>query len=159
VSAPAAGLAVEETETMEAEEVVGLICTAETFHPTNQEAVDWLDPSKDLSLWQHTCRAIGAEPPSPKDLEEWHQQGYRYCAVRRDGLMIAKAAVWTYSESAWELAAVFTLPDHRGRGNAKAVCSFATSHILAAGWTATCHTARANAAMLRVAESLGYRRA
>jgi predicted GNAT family acetyltransferase len=139
-------------------EVIGLICTPETFRSVDHEAVRWLDPNKDLTLWQQTAIEMGAEAPSQEDLDEWHQQGYRYCALVQGELMIAKAAVWTYSDTAWELAAVSTLPDQRGRGYAKAVCSFATAHILGAGRTATCHTARTNAAMIRVAESLGYRR-
>ena len=72
--------------------------------------------------------------------------------------IIARAAVWAYSDTAWELAAVMTQPDHCGHGSARAVCSFATAQILAAGRTATCHTALTNTAMLRVAERLGYRR-
>ena len=137
-------------------ETVELICTAETFRPVNHAAVRWLDPDTDLSLWQQTAREMGAESPSREDLTDWHQQGYRYCALVRGDLMMAKAAVWTYSDTAWELAAVSTLPDQRGRGYAKTVCSFATAHVLDSGRMATCHTAKMNTAMIRVAESLGY---
>src|SRR5947208_14687026 len=117
---------------MEQKEVIGLICTAETFRPVNDEAVRWLDRHKDLSLWQQTAHAAGFERPSQEDLEEWHQQGYRYCALVRGGLLIAQAAVWTYSENAWELAAVSTLAPHRGRGYAADEFSFPTANVLAA---------------------------
>ena len=144
---------------MGTEEVVELICTGETFRPVDHEEVRWLDQDGDLLLYQEAFyRQIGAEPPSREDWEEWHQQGYRYCGLVRGQTIIARAAVWAYSDTAWELAAVMTQPEYRGRGSARAVCSFATAQILAAGRTAMCHTAATNSAMLRVAESLGYRR-
>jgi predicted GNAT family acetyltransferase len=120
--------------------------------------VRWLDDDEDLGLYQESFyRKIGAEPPSREDWEEWHQQGYRYCGLVREQTIIARAAVWTYSDTAWELAAVLTQPEYRGHGYAKAVCSFVTAHIMAAGRTATCHTYKTNTAMLQVAERLGYR--
>jgi predicted GNAT family acetyltransferase len=144
---------------METEEIVELICTAETFVPVGHEGVRWLDQDGDLALYQDAVyRKIGAEVPSEEDWEEWHRQGYRYCGLVRGSTIVALAAVWAYSDAAWELAAVRTQPDYRGRGHAKSVCSFATAHILAAGRTATCHTALTNTAMLQVAERLGYHR-
>lgn len=144
---------------MHTEEVVGLTCTGETFRPVGHEEVRWLDQEGDLALYGEAFyRKIGAEPPSRADWEAWHQEGYRYCGLVRGQIILARAAVWSCSETAWELAAVLTQPDHRGRGYARSVCSFATSQILAAGRTATCHTALANTAMLRIAERLGYRR-
>ena len=118
-----------------------------------------IDQDGDLLLYQEAFyRQIGAEPPSREDWEEWHQQGYRYCGLVRGQTIIARAAVWAYSDTVWELAAVMTQPDHCGHGSARAVCSFATAQILAAGRTATCHTYQTNTAMLQVAASLGYRR-
>lgn len=144
---------------MATEEVVGLICVQETFRPVGHEEVRWLDQEGDLALYAEAFyRPIGAEPPSREDWEAWRQEGYRYCGLVRGATILARAAVWSCSDTAWELAAVMTPPEHRGRGYARSVCSFATAEILAAGRIATCHTAATNIAMLRVAESLGYRR-
>ena len=129
---------------MQTEEVIGLICTPKTFWPVGHEEVRWLDQDEGLALFQQFSRETGAEPPSREEWEEWHQQGYRYCSLVRGETITAEAAVWTYSDTAWELAAVKTRPDYRGRGCGRSVCSFATAHILAAGRTATCHTALAN---------------
>jgi ribosomal protein S18 acetylase RimI-like enzyme len=136
--------------------LIGLICTADSFRPLEDPAVRWLDREEDLTLFQHLRLAIGADPPTAEDWQSWHRQGYRYCGVAGSEAILAKAAVWPRTDTAWELAAVLTHPDCRGRGYAKAVCSFATASILAAGRTATCHTHTTNTAMLRVAESLGY---
>jgi len=65
--------------------------------------------------------------------------------------------VWRYSEEAWEVAAVYTVPAFRRRGYGKAVVSFVTAHILDAGRLATCHTRVDNAAMIATAESVGFR--
>jgi predicted GNAT family acetyltransferase len=68
------------------------------------------------------------------------------------------AAVWRYSEVAWEVASVYTRPEVRGRGYAKAVVAFVTTAILGAGKRATCSTASDNRAMQRVAERVGFQR-
>ena len=73
-------------------------------------------------------------------------------------LLVASAAVWTCSPAAWELAAVHTQIGYRRRGYARAVCSFATAHILAHVATATCTTRADNTPMLRLAAALGFRR-
>lgn len=138
--------------------LVGLICTPDTFQPRDDAAVRWLDREEDLALFQQLRRAIGADPPTPDDWQSWHRQGHRYCGVPGSAAILAKAAVWPRTDTAWELTAVLTHPEHRGQGYAKAVCSFATAAILASGRTATCHTHTTNTAMLRVAESLGYTR-
>ena len=51
-----------------------------------------------------------------------------------------------------------TREGYRGKGYAKAVCSFVTAHILASGRSATCSTRADNTSMLRVATALGFRR-
>jgi ribosomal protein S18 acetylase RimI-like enzyme len=143
---------------METVALIGLVCTADTFRPAGQEEVRWLDRDEDLALFEQLSIAVGADPPSWEEWKSWHQQGYRYCGVAGGKAIVAKAAVWTRSDTAWEVTAVLTHPACRSRGYAKAVCSFATASILEAGRTATCHTHATNSAMLRVAESLGYAR-
>jgi predicted GNAT family acetyltransferase len=139
--------------------MIELVCTPETFRPAPHAEVRWLDQEADLDLYARAFyRDPGAEPPTREDWEAWQQEGYRFCGLVREDCILARAAVWTCSATAWELAAVKTQPEHRSRGCARAVCSFITTHILASGRTATCHTDATNTAMLRVAETLGYHR-
>ncbi len=98
-------------------------------------------------------------PLSRHDWEEAHEQGYRYCAIVEDGEIAALGAVWRYSEDRWEVAAVGTKPNLRRRGYAKRIVSLAVAHILACGRIATCTTERGNIAMIRAAESVGFKRA
>ncbi len=66
------------------------------------------------------------------------------------------AAIWRYSNEAWELAAVSTRPEFRQRGYGQSVASFVTAAILGQGRLATCLTAGDNTAMRRTAESIGF---
>jgi predicted GNAT family acetyltransferase len=102
-------------------------------------------------LWARRGRAL--------TLEEWrqfHRDGYRYCAIVADGQIIATAAAWKYSDTAWEVAAVGTVEEHRRQGLGKAVISFITAHLLQQGRLATCHTEPDNEAMIRTAQSVGF---
>ena len=131
-------------------------CTRETFHPAERSLVRWLDWDRDLSLaqalWPATC------PLTPATWREARELGYRYCGAIEHGRIQSIAAVWRYSETAWEVAAVRTLPEARRQGYAQAVVSFVTAHILDAGRRATCTTSWDNVAMQRTAESVGFYR-
>jgi len=141
--------------------------------------VRWLDWESDYDL----ASTIWPEE-FPLELGTWQearQLGYRYCGVverqhverrrveRRHverrrvderpvggQRLLSIAAVWRYSETAWEVAAVRTQPDARRQGYAKAAVSFVTAHILDSGRRATCTTGADNVAMQRTAESVGF---
>ena len=131
-------------------------CTAATFRTAARYPARWLDWEDDFALaqvmWPETL------PLTWEIWQEAREAGYRYCAAVEDGQVQAIAAVWRYSETAWEVAAVSTLPSARGRGYAAAVVSFATASILDAGRRATCTTAADNRAMQRTAERIGFQR-
>jgi GNAT superfamily N-acetyltransferase len=135
---------------------VALTCTWETFCPHDDPRVRWLDWEADFALAQSMW-----PPESPLTLAVWNEArtlGYRYCALIEAQQAVALAAVWRYSDDAWEAAAVRTRPEFRRRGYGRAVVSFVTAHILAAGRVATCHTGADNAAMIGTAERVGFAR-
>ena len=134
---------------------IEFVCPQETFKPVAHDMVRWLNQDKDLHLVQAIFEK-GQEPPSREEWDDWHKQGYQYCAIVKDGRIVSIAAVWKYSESAWETAAVWTKEEFRCQGYAKAVCSFVTSYILGCGRKATCSTRKTNVPMIRVAENLGF---
>ena len=136
--------------------IVSLVCTPETFMPAPDPRVRWLDQETDFLLARESWAAKGL-PLTRADWDDWHRQGYRYCGIIEDQSLVACAAAWAYSPTAWELAAVQTRPGYRSRGYSKAVCAFVTAHILASGRQATCSTRIDNAPMLRVVASLGVR--
>jgi len=131
---------------------VHLECVPNTFRPRQPHAVRWLDVEADYPL----ARDFWAFPISPEDWRSFHDEGYQYCAVVEDQRIISIAAAWRYSDHAWELAAVATLPEFRERRYAQSVASFVTAAILDQGRRATCLTAVDNMAMQRTAESIGY---
>ena len=133
--------------------------TPATFQPDTRYPVCWLD-------WEGEDTLASTIWPAEFHLyrETWQEArelGYRYCGVvdrpsAGRPRLLAIAAVWRYSEQAWEAAAVRTQPEFRRRGLAKAVVSFATAHILESGQRATCTTGSDNLAMQRTAESVGF---
>jgi GNAT superfamily N-acetyltransferase len=130
------------------------LCTPATFQPDTSHPVRWLDWERDYALastiWPQE------QPLSRVTWEQARELGYRYCGVVDRDRLLAIAAVWRYSETAWEAAAVRTQPDARRRGCAKSVVSFVTAQILDHGRRATCTTGRNNVAMQRTAESVGF---
>ena len=135
---------------------VSLICTRASFRPIDCSRVRWLD-------WvQHYPLAAAYWPEEfallPEDWEQNRADGFRYCAIVEDGAIAALAAVWTYSNTHWEVASVSTAPSYRQQGYAKAVVSFATAHILEHDRKATILTRDTNVAMCKAAESVGFYR-
>ncbi len=134
--------------------MIGLTCTPTTFRLVKRYPVRWLDWHADFekaqALWP---------PTSPLTPEAWRDArlaAYRYCGVVERTTLIACAAVWRYSETAWEVAAVSTRPEYRRRGYGQAVVAFVTGYILQQGRVATCHMAADNVAMQRTAERVGF---
>jgi RimJ/RimL family protein N-acetyltransferase len=136
--------------------MIWLKCTKDDFQPANCDHVRWLDWDPDFelasSMWPVDC---------PLTREVWIQaraDGYRYCGAFVGKTIISIGAEYRYSEPAWMVAAVRTATAFRRKGHAKGVVSFVTAHILDAGRVATCCTAENNAAMIRTAESVGFRK-
>jgi RimJ/RimL family protein N-acetyltransferase len=134
---------------------VRYVCTRETFRPAEHAQVRWLTWDDDFSLVQGYWKAGGHTLTRDQWLEA-RSLGYTYCAIVQDECIISLAAVWRYSEAAWEAAAVSTRQEYRRQGMAKAVISFVTEHILDEGRVATCTTGEGNLAMRRTAEAVGF---
>lgn len=135
---------------------VKLVCDRESFLPRHDGRVRWLDWCADYPLAQQAWAEAGLTLTH----EDWlsaRDQGYTYCAIADNDILASIAAVWIYSEEAWEVAAVATMRAYRRRGLATAVVSFVTDHILSNGRLATCHTRSDNYAMRKTAEGVGFR--
>lgn len=130
-------------------------CTKATFSPISGAPVRWLDWASDFALVRCNWAATDAQ----LTYDDWLKakaDGYTYCGAVIDGVLASVAAVWRYSDAAWEVAAVRTLPQFRQQGLAKAVVSFVTHYILQSNRLATCHTAELNLPMRKTAEAVGF---
>lgn len=128
-------------------------CTRPNFPSSPRHPVRWLEWEQDYPLVQ-----VFWTEQTPVGWQQAREEGFQYCAVIEYGQIQAMAAIWRYSEAAWEVASVYTQPEARRRGYAQAVVAFVTIAILRAGKRATCSTAYDNRAMQRVAESVGFQR-
>ncbi len=90
------------------------------------------------------------------DWRQLYAEGYRYCALLKDGHSVAVAGLWPRTESEWEVIAVGTAPAHRNRGYARGIVTFVTQEILSVGRFAGITTRHDNSPMLRVIERLGF---
>lgn len=79
-----------------------LICTPDSFRPTDCSRVRWLDWENDYPL----ARAYWSQDPplAQEDWEQNHADGFRYCAIVEQEAIAALAAVWMYSQTHWEVA-------------------------------------------------------
>lgn len=135
---------------------VRFTCDRGTFLGGESAAVRWLDWDADYEMAQQFW-----PPGIPLTRQVWEEAwdaGYRYCAVVEGKRIVALAAEYRFSDEAWMLAGVRTAEPHRRRGLGKQVCAFAVAHILGSGRLATCETREDNLAMMRTAESIGFRR-
>ena len=144
------GAVAEDTEDL------SLWCDAHAFQPVREYDVRWLDWDHDYEL------AATAFPTKGLSRADWlavREIGFTYCAVVEGERALSRAAVWRgvpYGDHGWEVAAVWTCEDRRGRGLARSTVSFVTECVIANDRVATLHTPPTNAAMLRAARSVGF---
>ena len=136
--------------------MVHLTCTQNDLTSLNCSSVRWLDRDADFELAREFWLALQQELTYPEWVEA-HVLGYTYAAIVEEGKVISCAAVWRYSEQAWEVAAVVTRDGYRRRGYAKQVVAFVTAYILRNGRLATCTTHDDNTAMIATAKSVGFK--
>ncbi|MCW5848613.1 MAG: GNAT family N-acetyltransferase [Anaerolineae bacterium] len=133
-------------------------CAPSDFRPYGGDPVRWLAEA-DYPLVRAVWPAAAPWPATTP--ESWlaaQALGFQYAAVILGGQIQALAAALRCPGPVGEVWQVYTRPEARGRGYAKAVVSFVTAAILDAGQRARCSTAHDNHAMQRVAESLGFQR-
>jgi ribosomal protein S18 acetylase RimI-like enzyme len=117
--------------------------------------VRWLIVPDDFNLFRSLWNKYGPN----FTLDEWkslYADGFSYCSIIINGEIIANAAVWKYSDTAWEVAAVSVLPEYRQKGYGKAIVAFVAEYILKSGRIATCTTDEDNIAMRETALSVGF---
>lgn len=114
--------------------------------------------NKHLRLCKPIHKRLFFKGASKKDWKSWLNEGTEYYLLFIDDKPVARCAIERYSDAAWEAADVKTALNYRNKGLSKKVVSFVTRKILEQGRTATCSTMPDNYAMLKVIESLGYKR-
>lgn len=135
---------------------LSFVCTRESFRPAPIEWVRWLALNADLYRVQQAYRTSGFPAPTYPEWEAWHREGMLFCAAMVQNAVVSLAAVRKGSETEWELTSVLTLDARRGKGYAKAACTFATRYILDNLPQAVCHIPIENEPMLSLVRSLGY---
>ncbi len=133
-------------------------------HPAPQ--VRWLDPAGDRELLREYLAGFNVHRETDTYFGismarmpvDWPADGTgrgKLCGFVEDGRLLALAGVEFLPGDAWELRAVSTWPNARGRGLAKCLCAYIVGDILAQGRAAVCETNARNLAMQRVMRAIG----
>ena len=81
----------------------------------------------------------------------------RYYGLFENGRLVSIACAFFRMPEIWPIGNVYTHPDYRGKGYAKAVTSAITRDALQSGAKALLHVAEDNIPAIRVYEALGYK--
>ena len=114
--------------------------------------------NKHLRLCKPIHKRLFFKGASKKDWKSWLNEGAEYYLLFIADKPVTRCAIERYSDTAWEAADVKTALNYRNKGLSKEVVSFVTRKILEQGKAATCSTMPDNYPMLKVIDSLGYKR-
>lgn len=134
-------------------------CEADSFKGSAHDCVSEFDAAENYEPLYEFFASFGESFIRSK--EEYFSDGLDYdiwddYVIWEDEKIVARAAIWKYSQTAWEVAAVSTLPEYRRKGYGEMVVSHCTAIILNNGKIATCTTKDTNTAMRRTAEKVGF---
>jgi len=106
----------------------------------------------------HTYKeAFQVEPWREKDWKDLYATGYEYCCVIEKGNAVAWGGLWRRWAHTWEVIAIGTAEQYRGRGCAKAIISAVTGRTLGTVRRSTITTGKDNTPLQRAARAVGFR--
>lgn len=146
-----------EGSVAELEEYLTMCVDEESFTPLGADAAVRLDPENS----RHVARFRELKLLSGVflTLEEAKRMlgKRRYYGVFADDELVSIACAYVRMADVWVVGDVFTHPDYRGRGYAKAATSAITRDAVSSGAVAMLHVASGNEPAIRVYKALGYR--
>jgi ribosomal protein S18 acetylase RimI-like enzyme len=139
---------------MERRKFHNMICTEDTFSPSDKEelAIKLRPHHSELFLELKRSRGQFLNPEEAREI----LRKRRYYGVIADGKLVSTASRYLTLEEIHMIGDVYTRPEYRGRGYAKAVTSAITKEAIASGAIASLHVETNNEPAIRVYKSLGY---
>jgi ribosomal protein S18 acetylase RimI-like enzyme len=134
-----------------------MVADERTFKPVGAERALKLDAHNDrhVEAFLELARARGLSLTAKEARELLAKR--RYYGVFETGALVSVACAYLRLPEVWIVGDVYTLPEHRNRGHAKAVTSAVTRDALASGAHALLHVHEVNKPAIRVYTALGYR--
>ena len=134
-----------------------MVADERTFKPVGAERALKLDAHNDrhVEAFLELARARGLSLTAKEARELLAKR--RYYGVFEAGALVSVACAYLRLSEVWIVGDVYTLPEHRNRGHAKAVTSAVTRDALASGAHALLHVHEVNKPAIRVYTALGYR--
>jgi ribosomal protein S18 acetylase RimI-like enzyme len=139
------------------ERYLDMVADERTFKPVGAERALKLDAHNDrhVEAFLELARARGLSLTAKEARELLAKR--RYYGVFEAGALVSVACAYLRLPEVWIVGDVYTLPEHRNRGHAKAVTSAVTRDALASGAHALLHVHEVNKPAIRVYTALGYR--
>jgi predicted GNAT family acetyltransferase len=131
-------------------------CSLADLEPVDTTFVRWLNPMSEYPLAQRYWASFD-QTLRHSTWQKAHEFGYQYAAMFEGDWLVACAAVWRFSNDAWEVSGVSTLPDYRRQGRSRRTVAFVTTYILEAGRLATTSAQSSNQAAIATALSVGFK--
>ena len=134
-----------------------MVVTKNTFRPYHKQdmairlTLDHLDKLYEVKKIQ------GVDIPKQELLMRLISPHWHYYGVLINGELVSIATAYLKLPEVWVIGDVFTRPEYRGRGYAKAVTSAVTRDAINAGAIALLHVDENNLPAIKVYQSLGYR--
>lgn len=91
-------------------------------------ACDGTEESSTLS--EEAAASFGQAGYSMPELEKWFREGARWFGIRKGGTVVSGCFVYRNFDSVWEIAGVFTEPNHRRQRLAATVVTAALVYLL-----------------------------
>ncbi len=132
---------------------IDMVADEEFFNPCNMELASPLR-EKHLSVFMEIKREQGCILSSAAARHMLLNS--KYYGVFVDGRLVSIACCYIRLPEVWLIGDVYTHPDYRGRGFAKAVVSAVTRDAIQSGARALLHVEEGNKPAISVYRSLGY---
>jgi GNAT superfamily N-acetyltransferase len=131
-----------------------MICTEDTFSPNDKEelAVRLRPHHSELFLELRRSRGQTLNQEEAREILKKR----RYYGVIVDGKLVSTASRYITLEEIHMIGDVYTRPEYRGRGYAKAATSAITREAIVSGAIASLHVEANNEPAIKVYRSLGY---
>ncbi|MCL2487631.1 MAG: GNAT family N-acetyltransferase [Oscillospiraceae bacterium] len=118
----------------------------------SSDNIRWINISDDFPAVKEYYLLFSDDELNKADFPE---NKWKFCAIFESGKIISFAGILYMTDKNWELGAVSTHPQHRNRGYATMICSFAAKYILENKKQVTCSTKIDNYPMQNVMKKIG----
>lgn len=137
---------------------INFICSKDRCSAALDDSISEFDAFENYELLTAFYDACPECESFPKEVyfQNGRDGNWEDYVIWEGGKIAARAGIWKFSDTEWEVAGVITHPDYRRKGYSEKIVRHCIAKILAQGRTAFCTTDETNAAMIATALKAGF---